>query len=374
MFLRAYCNSLIRSTLGTVLCCVSLSVGCSTTSNSTQAEFEAWHQADQVFRRDRLWRGGDAAYSVDLGEGRVLWLFGDSFVGDGPDNTRRNRRMVRNTIAIQNGYDPTQATIKFFYNNNKDGEKRASFFPKNEGEWLWPGPAQMTGSLVLMTFIRLMQKEDGIFGFRAVGAEAHILLNKSQAPTEWRTKIVPLPQTPVGVKFGTGALLLHEGFLYAYVVVEPGNHHVYLTRWDENDVVEMDLMRPSWWSGTDWVSSPENASTIVRNLQTEFSVTRGFDGLFWMVSVDGFGGTNVVARTAPEPEGPWSSPRVIFRPPESNRDGILVYSAKAYPHDRSQDFVFTYCTNHLDFWTMAGDINLYFPRFVHFVQGSRRGD
>ena len=93
-----------------------------------------------------------------------------------------------------------------------------------------------------------------------------------------------------------------------------------------------------------------------------------------MVSVDGFGGTNVVERTAPAPQGPWSSPRVIYRPPESNRDSILVYSAKAYPHDQSQDFVFTYCTNHLDFWTMAGDMNLYFPRFVRLVQRPNGGD
>jgi hypothetical protein len=358
---------------GTVLCCASLPAECSTTSDSTQAKFKAWHSANQLFRKDPIWRGGDAAYSVDLGENRVLWLFGDSFVGDGPDNTRSNRRMVRNTIAIQDGYNPTQATIKFYYDT--DGEEPASFFSNNkEGEWLWPGPAHKIGSVVLLTFMRLIQKEDGIFGFRAVGSETRFLLNQSQAPPVWRTKVVPLPQTPTGVKFGTGAFLLHEGFLYAYVVVEPGNHDVYLARWDENDAAEMDLMKPGWWSGTNWVSPTEDAGVIVRNLQTEFSVTRGFDGRFWMVSVDGFGGTNVVARTAPEPEGPWSSPSVIYRPPESNRDSILVYSAKAYPHDRSQDFVFTYCTNHFDFWTMAGDMNLYFPRFVRLVHSYRRGD
>ena len=136
----------------------------------------------------------------------------------------------------------------------------------------------------------------------------------------------------------------------------------------------MNLMKPGWWNGTDWVSSPDEACVIVQNLQTEFSVTQGFDGQFWMVSVDGFGGTNIVARTASRPEGPWSVSTIIYRPPESNRDRILIYSAKTYPYDRNQEFVLTYCTNHLDFWTMAGDTNLYFPRFVHCAQDSVKGD
>ena len=44
-----------------------------------------------------------------------------------------------------------------------------------------------------------------------------------------------------------------------------------------------------------------------------------------------------------------------------------MYSAKAHaelsaPEDG--EVVVTYCTNHRDFWTMAGDMALYFPRFV----------
>ena len=40
-----------------------------------------------------------------------------------------------------------------------------------------------------------------------------------------------------------------------------------------------------------------------------------------------------------------------------------MYSAKAH---RLADggLAVTYCSNDLDFWTMAGDMRLYFPRFV----------
>lgn len=363
---RSSYHSLRQLIPASVLCYLLAFVGCSKKQNFVSIEFKAWHKADQLFRQDSLWRGGDAAYSVDLGEGKILWLFGDSFVGGGPDMTRSNRKMVRNTIGIQNGYDPTQASIKFYY--GKQNEQLESFFPNKSDEWLWPGPGQKIGNSVLLTFTRLIQMEQGMFGFRVVGSEACYVLNSLQPPTEWQMTKIPLPQTPEGVKFGTGTFLKHKDFLYAYVVIEPGIHDVYLARWHKNDVVEMNLMKPSWWDGNNWILSPNDAIVIVKALQTEFSVTRSFNGKFWMVSVEGIGATDVYLRTAINPEGPWSNPQIIYHPPESNRNNILVYSVKAYPYHQIQDFVFTYCTNHKSFWEMASDINLYFPRFVRLLK------
>ena len=41
---------------------------------------EPWPEADELFRSDPHWLGSDDAYSIDLGDGRVLWLFGDTFI------------------------------------------------------------------------------------------------------------------------------------------------------------------------------------------------------------------------------------------------------------------------------------------------------
>jgi len=359
-------RSLAPLMLSALLCCAWLAVGCSEKLSRYDGDFEAWYAADPIFRTDRLWRGGDAAYSVDLGNGRVLWLFGDSWVGDGPDDTRSGRKMVKNSIAIQEGVDPSQATIRFYWGGT--GKEPGAFFQNTaEGTWLWPGPGQRVGNRVLLTFMRLTKTGEGPFGFLTEGSEARLLKNPEAPPTEWELEAVPLPTPPAGVKFGTGALLAQGGFLYAYVVVEPGNHNVHLARWAEADVQAMDLSTPAWWTGSAWSPSPNKAGVIAKDVQTEFSVTPGPDKTLWMVSVKGFGGTNIVARTAPAPEGPWSKPMILYRPPESGRKDILVYSAKAYPHDPDQGFVFTYCTNHLDFWTMAGDMSIYFPRFVRLL-------
>ena len=73
---------------------------------------EAWPEADVLFHRDPRWLGADDAYSIDLGEGRVAWFFGDSFVAPTVAGQRKGTTMVRNSIGIQTGYDPTRAKFK----------------------------------------------------------------------------------------------------------------------------------------------------------------------------------------------------------------------------------------------------------------------
>src|SRR5581483_499829 len=74
-----------------------------------------WADAEKLFRHDPSWLGGDAAFSVDLGQGRVLWLFGDTFVSPNASGSRSGAPFARNTLAIEHGDDPSAATIDFHY-------------------------------------------------------------------------------------------------------------------------------------------------------------------------------------------------------------------------------------------------------------------
>ena len=82
-------------------------------SSPYRIEAQRWEEADKIFRSDSRWLGGDGATSVDLGHGRVLWLFGDSFIDLSGSGVRRTSDLVRNSIAIQKGYDPTTAEMQF---------------------------------------------------------------------------------------------------------------------------------------------------------------------------------------------------------------------------------------------------------------------
>src|SRR5688500_3925696 len=51
------------------------------------------------------WTGGDSTVSVRLPDGRVVWLFSDTFLGSvNPDGSRpAETPMVNNTIVVQDG-------------------------------------------------------------------------------------------------------------------------------------------------------------------------------------------------------------------------------------------------------------------------------
>src|SRR5690348_4037569 len=136
----------------------------------------AWPQADRLFRSNPLWLGGDVAYSVDLGNGRVLWLFGDSFIATTPGQTRRQSTFVHNSIAIENGYDPASASISFYW-PMKNG--RPTEFAPNEGKvWLWPGDGIRIGSKLLLFFSRVQSDNSkNSLGFRSAGWTAFLVDN-----------------------------------------------------------------------------------------------------------------------------------------------------------------------------------------------------
>ena len=115
LFMRRYGTAVV------LICLLVLTVaGCAATpSTESHAQrdlviaVEPWPEANLLFKKDARWLGGDGASSVDLGNERVLWLFGDSFIGRGESRNRDDAFIVRNSIALQQGYDPSSATIDF---------------------------------------------------------------------------------------------------------------------------------------------------------------------------------------------------------------------------------------------------------------------
>jgi len=71
-------------------------------------EAERWEEAEKIFHCDPRWLGGDGATAIDLTAGRVLWLFGDSFIDVSGTGSRKSSALARNSIAIQSGYDPVR--------------------------------------------------------------------------------------------------------------------------------------------------------------------------------------------------------------------------------------------------------------------------
>jgi hypothetical protein len=327
----------------------------------------SWPEADALFHRDPRWLGGDAAFSVDLGGERILWLFGDSFVGDGSSPERASATFVRNSAAVQQGRDPARATIAFAW-REEDGEP-ASWIPEDGAIWRWPSHGiVLDGVLTLFTW-RIERTGEGAFGFRAVGWDAWRVADTSGAPRDWTLEPCAGFTTPFPIVMGVAVLEQGEHVL-AYAVREPGNHDVYLLRYGREDFRSGRLTAPEWFDRDHWVPQAELTGApapVIAGAHTEFSVQRLPDGRLVQVQTEGFGASVVIARTALHPEGPWSPPIEVARPPESAREGILVYAAKAHPELIGAELVVTYATNSTDLGTLVRDDSLYYPRFLRIA-------
>jgi len=115
------------------LAALLLVAGCASAPQPRVAS--SWPEADVLFTQDPHWVGADDAYSVDLGHGRVLWLFADTLIDPSGRHARPGAVMIRNSVAIQDGYDPAQARIAFAWGRSGTGAAD-SFFAAEGDDWL----------------------------------------------------------------------------------------------------------------------------------------------------------------------------------------------------------------------------------------------
>ncbi len=318
-----------------------------------------WPEADRLFHADPRWLGADGAFSIDLGNGRVLWTFGDTFVARKPGDDRSQAAFVRNTVAIQSGYDPSHATIKFYWRTR--GESFSEIFPSEGQSWMWPGSGIRIGDKLLLFSSRMApDNTKGSLGFKSAGWNAYWVTNPDAEPNIWNLKMA----TEISDTVIMGSAVVRDGgFIYLFGESEP-EHDLYLARLRVATLARGRFGPIQWWSGKDWQTSASGRHPVLLATATEASVQRNPVGSgFIEIYNRGFGATDIVMRRAQKLEGPWSSPQAIYRPPESNAPGAFVYAGKSHAELKGADLIVTYAANGPDEKVLK-DMSLYFPRFV----------
>jgi len=333
-------------------------------SSSYRIEATRWEAAEKIFRSDPRWLGGDGASSVDLGHGRLLWLFGDSFVDPSGSGSRRTSELVRNSIAIQTGYDPTNASMKFAW-KMKDG-KPAAFFALRDEEWFWPASGIMVGKRLLIFLMEIGTAKNEL-GFEARGWKAVLINNPQEEPDRWILTYLKSPQRQ-GLIVGSGNPLLENGFLQVFAA-DGKDRAVYLVRWSERSARAGILAFPQWWAGekVGWVGSPANRKKMqsIINGQTEFTVEyQPRLKNYLQVQTLSIMNPCLAMSTAAATTGPWSTHACFFSPPEQGMSDLLIYAGKSHPMLRGADMVFTYVVNSTKEERLLKDMTIYFPAML----------
>ncbi|MBA3027650.1 MAG: DUF4185 domain-containing protein [Desulfobacteraceae bacterium] len=359
-----------RILLGIALCLALLGFspvihaldGAGQAESAFRIEAEPWEEAEKIFRSDSRWLGGDGASSVDLGHGRVLWLFGDSFIDLSGSGVRKADGFVRNSIAIQTGYDPSKARMQFFW--KKKGTEPSGFFSLSGDHWFWPSSGIMVGKRLLI-FLMEIQTAENDLGFDISGWKAVMIENPKKSPDQWR--VIPLiSPRKQSLIVGSGTPILEKGFLHVFAA-DSRDRAVYLVRWPESAALAGTLTAPLWWTGekTGWVG-PEDTGVkpqrIMEKGQMEFTVEY-VPELKTYVQVQTLSIMNpcLALSTALSITGPWSSQTCFFAPPEQGVASNLIYAGKSHPMLVGADRVFTYVVNTTKEENLLKDMSIYFP-------------
>src|SRR5262249_26346856 len=120
---------------------------------------------------------------IDLGDDRILWLFGDSFIATSANDVRTEATMVRNSVAVMSGNDLATATMDFAWT---DAATPDSFFPQAGDHWFWPsdGVRATAGPLVVFLSEQMPTPNQGL-GFASAGFRAVRIADPSVPPAQW---------------------------------------------------------------------------------------------------------------------------------------------------------------------------------------------
>jgi hypothetical protein len=343
------------------------------------------------FNQSTGWLGADGASSIDLNDGRVLWLFGDTFVGAlKPDGAcAEGTKMVNNTIAVQTT-GATGETTLFHWGPDHDGAPTAwANSPiDRDAHWMWPAGggvlvgARETERLVL--FFMMMRRprpaDDSVWNFQVHGTATVTVLNPHEPPSAWRTRIAPLRDREADLDASKPVRMLTWGpfampdpdqsgrvLVFGVDVSDVGDKRLVLGRAPGASLE--DFTTWEFRTGDGWSRRENDAASIATAAVDEFSVSRvrvGGGERLMLTQMAPNLGRDLQVRFADRPEGPWSDAVAVYACPEPAQDSrSFVYSGKAHPEISGQgEMVMTYCVNSTDFWYVVGHVAMYRPRTI----------
>jgi hypothetical protein len=333
-----------RALLCAALC---LSAGC---AQAPAARGDNWPEADELFRHDPLWLGSDGDYSCDLGNGRVLWLFGDTLIARDATRNRNTAFFIHNTLGVQTGYDPSRASIHFYWGGTSD--QPDGFFPEQGAQWFWPGGCARVGSGLIVFAGRVVQHgAPGPLSFAGAGDDAFFIDNPDDEPSAWHPRETQPPSFGAGLSLGT-AVMINGDYLYAYGLRDGDAHNYVVIRFSLSDAVVGDLSHGEFFTAGRWMSAtgmtnPPDAIFDLGAPESSVSWVPSL-GRYLMTASEGVLATTIAFRSAPTPQGPWTEPRTFFRPPESYLPNAAVYAAKGHPELIGADYIATYYPGTID--------------------------
>lgn len=331
-------------------------------------------ELEALFQNTDGWIGADGIYTTPLDNGKVLWLFSDTFVGKVRDGKRLDWTMINNSIAVTK--IGSMDKPEFYYKSGENGEP-ASVITPDFGEgyyWLFAGTVTSKGLFIFMP--RIINEDNGTgFSFRGIGTTLGHISNPDDSPIEWKITQRPVPFNTFGSDESTsfGSAILREGteaYIYGLQSTRTKDgkraSSMILAKVAEDKLGEFDSWK--FYSNGEWTDDCTKCEPICPDPPTEFSISYlpGLKKYAFVYTEGGIFG-RIMVRLAPRPEGPWGEQVMVYDCPDKDwHEKAFSYAAKAHPELAASpnELIITYATNSTHYDDLFDDARLYWPRFI----------
>ncbi|MBO4205654.1 fibronectin type III domain-containing protein [Micromonospora echinofusca] len=302
------------------------------------------------------WTGADATASVPLPDGRLVWLFSDTFLGTvNPDGSRaRDTPMVNNTMVVQDG-----TSLVSTRHGGTTALPEALVKPAQQGEYFWVADGTVENGSLKVLYNRYRHSGTGNLDFELTGNA----LVTFALPALTVSSVVDLP---LGSTIGWGSAILEDG---AYTYVYGTSSSADKLKFAHLARVPAGGLGGAWqfWTGSGWSATEADAARILSGVGTNFGMQKvGSQYVLITHENNLVFDPQYVAYTAPAASGPFTGPAQLFTAPEQEPGKpIITYDARLHPVlARSGKLLVSYNVNSLVNDDNYTDARLYRPRFV----------
>jgi hypothetical protein len=324
------------------------------------------------------WDAADVGTSAELSDGRVFWVYGDTFrsveieelTPDLPD------RLVSNSVLVSSDMCFSQLM------SDEGAPGVPATVPETEnGLSQWPmsvvrvPPTAADGegvTDVVVAFYGRTQRGGGQWDFRPRGTSVVVFLVGADGVPRMNRIVALTPDdvSPTAIHWGAAATVDGD-HVYVYGTRATGIEQVYGR---ELYVSRLPVTAPtdlgSWeiWDGTRWQGDSDRAAPTLSALEgvSQMLSVDKVDGRWLAVSK--FGGDvadNITVWSASEPYGPWE-PRQVADSPFETDAGEIEYSPMAHPEltTPSGALLVSVSRNHRPWQRIYDNPELGRPRFL----------
>lgn len=300
-----------------------------------------------LFTRTEGWTGGDATYSVDLKNGKRLWMFGDTFIDQvSEDRSRPSFKLINNSLVVQDRL--TLQTIHGGTAVNPDAFAK----PPESTDWYWPGDGTVVNGKLYLFMHGFGNEGGGAWDFFRTSVDL-LTLNLETFDIESNQRLFD----DATISWGA-AIMEEDDYTYIYGVLSDGSaKSLYAARTSADLMAEWE-----YFDGSAWDTEPLKASPIFNGVSEQFSVFNE-NGTYYLLTQQGIFGKEIYLYTSTAPEGVFERGKVIYCTPETGRN-IFTYNAFVHDQVYQDSLLISYNVNSFDINDLLKSADNYRPYFV----------